>query len=289
MIPTQKTKRTLFWIGLSLPMLALVAMTWLVHQAGGQFNSSFNWVLLNYKVLDKFEQTQAHIVDAEANQRGFLLTGKSEYIEPYQDAMASIHDDIAQLKKMTVNDPVQQANIAALEQLVATELEFDPATAFSSGQFQTNGSVVSLTARGKQKIEDMRRVLYQAREAQEHVLSKHQQDAEEQVVSGQIMSMVLIVAVAVTLVFILMILLRLEKLQQFVTVCAWTGRVKSQGQWLRLDQFLERQFGISVSHTLSQEAAEKMMREIEELNRPARSPQTPSSPPARASHSVGKG
>lgn len=270
MATTQKAKRTLFWIGLSLPMLALVAMTWLVHQAGGQFNSSFNWVLLNYKVLDKFEQTQAHIVDAEANQRGFLLTGKSEYIEPYQDAITSIHDDIAQLKKMTVNDPVQQANIAALEQLVVTELEFDPATAFSSGHFQTNASVVALTARGKEKIEDMRRVLYQAREAQERLLSKHQQDAEEQVVSGQIMSMMLIGAVAVALVFILMILLRLEKLQQFVTVCAWTGQVRSQGQWLRLDQFLERQFGITVSHTLSQGAAEKMMREIEELNRPSR-------------------
>jgi hypothetical protein len=79
---------------------------------------------------------------------------------------------------------------------------------------------------------------------------------------------VLIGAVAVALVFVVVILLRLEKLQQFVTVCAWTGQVKFQGQWLRLDEFLERQYGISVSHSLSKDAAEKMMREIEELNRP---------------------
>lgn len=263
-------------------MLGLVAMTWLVHQAGGQFNNSFNWVLQNYKVLDKFEQAQSHIVDAEANQRGFLLTGKPEYIEPYQAAMTSIRDDIAQLKRMTVNDPTQQANIMSLEQLVDTELQFDPATAFSSGQFQTNASVVTLTARGKEKIEDMRRVLFQAREAQERVLSKHQQEAEEEVVSGQIMSMVLIVAVAVALVFVVVILLRLEKLQQFVTVCAWTGQVRVQGQWLRLDQFLERQFGISVSHSLSREAAEKMMHEIEELNRPGRTPEPPPDQPTRA-------
>jgi CHASE3 domain sensor protein len=269
MIPTQKAKRTLFWIGLSLPMVALVAMTWLVHQAGGQFNNSFNWVLQNYKVLDRFEQTQAHIVDAEANQRGFLLTGHTEYIEPYQAAMTAIHDDIAELKKLTHNDPAQQVNIIALEQLVANELAFDPATAFSSGGFQTNASVVTLTARGKHKIEDLRHVLFQAREEQEHALSKHQQAAETEVISGQIMSLVLIAAVAVALVFVLVILLRLERLQQFVTVCAWTGKVKYQGQWLRLDQFLERQFGLSVSHSLSQEAAEKMMLEIEELNRPA--------------------
>lgn len=278
MMQTRKTKRILFWIGLSLPMVALIAMTWLVHQAGGQFNSSFNWVLQNYKVLDKFEQTQAHIVDAEANQRGFLLTGRHEYLDPYQSAMTSIRDDIAELKRLTDHDPEQQANIAALERMVDDELVFDPATAFSSGRFQTNASVVTMTALGKKKIEDLRRVLFQAREEQERALSKHQQDAEDEVISGQIMSLVLIAAVAVALIFVVMILLRLDKLQQFVTVCAWTGQVRFQGQWLRLDEFLERQFGVSVSHSLSQEAAEKMMHEIEELNRPGRRPDPPRPP-----------
>jgi hypothetical protein len=75
-------------------------------------------------------------------------------------------------------------------------------------------------------------------------------------------------AVAVALVFVVMIMLRVDKLQQFVTVCAWTGQVKFNGQWLRLDEYLQRQFGMSVSHSLSKEAAEKMVREIEELNRP---------------------
>src|ERR1700758_3704789 len=111
MIPEKKAKHVMFWVGLSLPMVALIAMTWLVHQTGGQFNNSFNWVLQNYKVLDKFEQTQSHIVDAEANQRGFLMTGRPEYLDPYQAAMASVRDDIADLKKLTANDPSQQANL----------------------------------------------------------------------------------------------------------------------------------------------------------------------------------
>lgn len=273
MATPQKKKRLLFWTGMSLPMVALIAMTWLVHQTGGQFNNSFNWVLQNYKVLDKFEQTQAHIVDAEANQRGLLLTGRPEYIDPYEAAMSAVHDDIADLKKLTANDPAQQANLVSLERLVADELEFDPNKAFASGHFQTNGSVAALTALGKHKIEDLRNVLVQAREEQEQALSKHQQDAESDVVSSQVMSLVLIAAVAIALGFVVVILVRLEKLQQFVTVCAWTGQVKHQGKWLRLDQFLERQLGISVSHSLSQEAAEKMMHEIEELNRPGQGPE----------------
>jgi CHASE3 domain sensor protein len=278
MMPEKKAKHVMFWVGLSLPMVALIAMTWLVHKQGGQFNSSFNWVLQNYKVLDKFEQTQAHIVDAEANQRGFLLTGRKEYIEPYQGAMQSLNDDIAELQRLTSVDPAQLANIIALEDLVSNELVFDPATAFSSGQFPTNSSAVTLTAMGKKKIEDLRHVLYQARLEQEHALSKHQQDAETEVISGQIMSLVLIAAVAVALIFVMFILLRVERLQQIVTVCAWTGQVKHQGQWLRLDQYLEEQFGISVSHSLSKEAAAKMMREIEEINRPQPEEKRPNPP-----------
>jgi len=272
MMPAQKTKKILFWFGLSLPMVALLAMTWLVHQTSGQFNNSFNFVMQTYKVLDMFEETESHIVDAEANQRGYFLTGRQEYLEPYQHAMQAIHEETAELKKLTSNDPMQQANLALLEKMVNDDLVFDPATVFAPGAMPTNASVVTVTERGKEKLEEMRHILFQAHEQQQQALSKHQQSAEEDVVSNQAMSLVLIVAVAMALIMVVVILLRLEKLQEFVTICAWTGQVKFQGQWLRLDEYLKKQFGIAVSHSLSQEAAEKMMREIEELNRPNKRP-----------------
>lgn len=266
------TKKVLFWLGISLPMLALVAMTWLVHQTGGRFNNSFNYVMQTYKVLDMFEQTQAQIVDCEASQRGYFLTGRREYLEPYQHALQAVRDNITELKKITSNDPMQQANLAALEKMVNEDLVFDPATVFAAGEVPTNASVVTLTARGKEKLEHMRHILFQAHEEQQQVLSKHQQDAEQDVVHSQMMSLTLIVGVAMALIMVVVILMRLEKLQEFVTVCAWTGQVKFQGQWMRLDEYLKRQFGISVSHSLSQEAAEKMMKEIEDLNRPQNGP-----------------
>jgi hypothetical protein len=79
---------------------------------------------------------------------------------------------------------------------------------------------------------------------------------------------ILIGAVAMVLMFIVIILLRLEKLQQVVTICAWTGQVKLDGQWVRLDEYLQRRFGLSVSHGLSREAADKMATELKEFNRP---------------------
>jgi CHASE3 domain sensor protein len=192
MNPTSKKKRVLFWLGLTLPLIALVAMTWLVHKSDGRFNNSFNWVMQSYKVLDLFEQTQSHIVDAEANERGYLLTGRNEYLEPYHNAMTAVQDSLSELKRLTQNDPSQQLNIVALEQLVSDNLVFDPATAFANGRTPADASVADLTERGKKKIKDMRSVLYTARVQQERALSKHQSAAEEDVISSQLMSLVLI-------------------------------------------------------------------------------------------------
>lgn len=275
MVPTQKAKRILFCLGLSLPLIALIGMTWLVHKADGRFNNSFNWVVQNYKIMDLVEQTQTHIVDAEANRRGYLLTGREDYLEPYQSAMSAVHDNITELKQLTRNDPDQEANIIMLEQLVAEELAFDPKTAFANGQNPANASVMEVTLRGKKTIEDFRRVLYSAREEQERVLGRHEQKAGDELISSQLTSLLLILAVAVALIFIVVILVRLEKLQQFVTICAWTGRVRFQGEWLRLDEYLKKEFGLAVSHSLSQEAADKMRAEIEELNRAENPPAEP--------------
>ena len=127
---------------------------------------------------------------------------------------------------------------------------------------------IALTDQGKNTMEQIGRLLFQMGQDEEYSLGVSQQRAEANAMSSQITSVVLIGAVAMVLMFIIIILLRLEKLQQVVTICAWTGQVKFEGQWIRLDEYLERRFGLSVSHGLSREAAESMAAEIKEFNRP---------------------
>lgn len=241
-------------------------MSWLVHQTSGQFSNSFNWVVHTYKVLDVIEQTQAHIVDAEANRRGYLLTGREDYFSPYDAAMASVNDDLTQLKSLTTDNSLQTTNVAELEKIVGTRLALNYQQALAE---RTNTPAVVLTQRGRETINELHRVLFLMRQNEQHLLAERQQEAEADAMSGQIMSFILIGTVALALSFIVLILVRLEKLQQFVTVCAWTGQVKEGGQWVRLDEYLKRHFGMSVSHGLSQDAAGKI---IEELGQAGKKP-----------------
>jgi hypothetical protein len=50
-----------------------------------------------------------------------------------------------------------------------------------------------------------------------------------------------------------------KRLEEIVTFCAWTGRVRWNEQWISIEQYLHDRFNVSVSHGISEEAL-KMMR-----------------------------
>ena len=111
-------------------------------------------------------------------------------------------------------------------------------------------------------------MLFQIREEEGYWLNVRQQRTEDNAIASEVASVVLIGAVALALLFIVIIRLRLERLQRVVTICAWTGLVKYEGQWIRMDEYLQRRFGLTVSHGLSREASAKIIGEIKESNRP---------------------
>jgi methyl-accepting chemotaxis protein len=260
-----ENNRMLFFVGLSLPLLALLAIGWLVRETSGHFRESFYQIAHTYKVLSLIEETQLHLLDAETERRGYLLAGGPEYLDSYGKAMSSLQKDIGQLDVLAAQLGPQQTNIASLQDLINVRLGINPEKMTVTNL--PDILAISLTIEGKKTMDQINRVLFQMRQQEESLLNQREQRAESDAISSQFATVILIGTVAVALLFIIFILLRLEKLQQFVTVCAWTGQVQHEGKWVRLDEYLQRRFGLSVSHGLSKDAAEKMVKEIKQLNK----------------------
>ncbi len=267
MKPTQRTNKVLFFLGLSLPLLALVLMSWLVHQTTMEFRESFYWVTHTYKIFNVLEQTESHLVDAEVGRRGYLLTGREDYRIPYDNAMSLIRSDIQQLKTLTSDGLSQRTHIAELQNLVAEQLSLDPEKIAGGKTNSPDAWAITLTDQGKDTLDKIGQVLFRMREEEGYWLNLRQQRTEDNAIASEIASVVLIGAVALALIFIVIIRLRLERLQRVVTICAWTGLVKYEGQWIRMDEYLQRRFGLSVSHGLSKEASAKIVAEVKESNR----------------------
>jgi hypothetical protein len=60
---------------------------------------------------------------------------------------------------------------------------------------------------------------------------------------------------------IIFLIVRLTRLEQLATVCAWSHRLLYEGKWVSLERYLELRFGIRASDGITTEQAAKIMSE----------------------------
>ena len=70
------------------------------------------------EVVQKLEETISTMKDAETGQRGFLITGKEEFLEPYQGSFQKTTALLDNIQQLTIDNPVQQQNIVRLSAVI---------------------------------------------------------------------------------------------------------------------------------------------------------------------------
>ncbi len=74
------------------------------------------------EVQDRINVLQTVASDAETGQRGYLLTGRKNYLAPYEAAVIRLPRQIETLKQLTADNPRQQALIAQLLPAIEAKL-----------------------------------------------------------------------------------------------------------------------------------------------------------------------
>ena len=96
------------------------AMLWREFDSG---RAAAGWIQHTYEVLDASRRLQLRVREAETGQRGFLLTGREDYLRPYEDALGQITLLQGDLRRLTTDNPVQQERMLALAATVQRKLE----------------------------------------------------------------------------------------------------------------------------------------------------------------------
>lgn len=69
-------------------------------------------------VILKLEQALSLMKDAETGQRGYLLTGKQEFLEPYEGAVQKARQLVDETYALTADNPAQQRNVAEIRDVM---------------------------------------------------------------------------------------------------------------------------------------------------------------------------
>jgi len=105
--------------GFLTTMLLLVLMGWLNFQRLNDVQTASRWVNHTYQVITKAQDLLIDLLDAETGERGFVITGDLEYLQPYNEAQERINRDLGELEKLTADNPEQQKRLNRLKPLVA--------------------------------------------------------------------------------------------------------------------------------------------------------------------------
>ncbi len=76
------------------------------------------------ETMQELEKTLSSLIDAETGQRGYLLTGRDTYLEPYRKVTENngITAHIQILRHLTAKEPAQQRHLDVLESLITAKL-----------------------------------------------------------------------------------------------------------------------------------------------------------------------
>jgi PAS domain S-box-containing protein len=86
--------------------------------------NSDRWVRHTDDVLENLQRLLSTIRNVESSYRGFVLTGKEPYANSYHVSVANVQLDIATIRDLTVDNPVQQNQIPVLESIAAQNSEY---------------------------------------------------------------------------------------------------------------------------------------------------------------------
>ena len=102
------------FVGFSLLLAILIVNAAVTRRQLGLQIGAESWVSHSHQVLLELSQLELLVVDAETGQRGYLYTGDSKYLAPYQDANSKIEPQLDVVEKLTADNPRQQAMIPEL-------------------------------------------------------------------------------------------------------------------------------------------------------------------------------
>ena len=97
---------------------------------GGMTWESFNaaraarfWLAHSNQVMATIKDLGISLRDAETGQRGFLLTGRDDYLAPYHDALGQVALLQGDLQRLTADNPSEQDRLRGLAPVLQRKLE----------------------------------------------------------------------------------------------------------------------------------------------------------------------
>ncbi len=198
---------------------------------GARNKSDDEWVAHSLGVRTQLIRVLSLVQAAETGQRGFLLTGREDYLEPYTRGVSELPPNLYRLAELVSDNPGQVASVADLRQVVKQKLdELGSTIVASKAGHQADALAIVNNDSGIRFMQQIRRKIAAMQAEEDRLLEVRQETAAR---SGMLLQAG--VAIAFLLIVILGLLIARFTRQSFSALAAANGRLLVSN-----DQLLEQ-------------------------------------------------
>src|SRR6476469_9815544 len=138
-----------------------------------------DWVTHTYEVKAKLEALEKNLVNAETGQRGFIYTGRNNFLEPYNKAIIILNKDLKEIQELVRDNPKQLGKLAKIEALSQEKLsELAETISLKKAGKETELRALVLSGTGKQVMDSLRDELGEMIEIENELLERRKGEAK---------------------------------------------------------------------------------------------------------------
>jgi len=165
--------------GFAVAVVALLVIAVIGYRSARSLFHNNELVVHTQAVRREISEVLVQLVNAETGQRGFVITGKDEFLEPYNAALASIDSAYNELRRLTVDNPAQQQRLDQLRPMIDGKLA-ELKRVIEQRRTTFEAAVATIAAgEGRQQMEGARRTLKELDDEEVRLLVERTRDAEE--------------------------------------------------------------------------------------------------------------
>lgn len=124
MLKSKNIIRLSFVASILILLLSSAASYWSISK----LLSSEGWVTHTFQVKEKLDFVLSRIKDAETGQRGYLLTGEPEFLEPFTGSKEEVINAVDSARFLTIDNTAQQQDFPLLLTMIDHKYRFINAT-----------------------------------------------------------------------------------------------------------------------------------------------------------------
>jgi CHASE3 domain sensor protein len=256
----QYNRRVLIFVVIAIPVLIAGLFFFVSRQLRRDQGLGLEIVGRMHVAREQLFVIQDLLDQADNAQRGYLLTGEMANLLPFWLAKAELPAQLLNLRQVLAADPHQLAQIGRLTTDVQKKLDELSQSIALKESGQTNEAVAMLLSAGSGSLlSEIHAAIFALQAYENAVLAERNANNDAQLNLRDDISTVLLATSTLVVVGAGILFLRIQQLQNIITVCAWTQRVNYRGKWMRMEEFLWERFRVKVSHGISEEAFDGVM------------------------------